>query len=153
MYMKSERQNAIIDLITRYEVETQEDMISRLRAAGFDVTQATVSRDIRELKLTKVLTSHGTYRYVKNHTRHHSNNVRFNNAVVDSIVSVDFANNVIVLKTYPGLAMAVASGVDALNITKILGCVGGDDTVIVITRDNESAAEISDKIKELMKSF
>lgn len=151
--MKSERQNAIIDLITRYEIETQEDMINRLRTAGYDVTQATVSRDIRELKLTKVLTSHGTYRYVKNHTRHNSNNVKFNNAVVDSIISVDYAENIIILKTYPGLGMAVASGVDALNIQKVLGCIGGDDTIMIVTRDKESAKDISEKIKELMKSF
>lgn len=151
--MKSERQNAIIDLITRYEIETQEDMINRLRQAGYDATQATVSRDIRELKLTKVLTAHGTYRYVKNHTRHHSHNIKFNNAVVDSIISVDYAENIIILKTYPGLGMAVASGVDALNIPKILGCIGGDDTIMIVARDKESAGEISEKIKELMKSF
>ena len=83
--MKSERQAAIIDLITRYEIETQEDMIDRLRAAGYDVTQATVSRDIRELRLSKVQSSHGGYRYVKNTVRQPSANVKFNNAVVDSI--------------------------------------------------------------------
>ncbi len=151
--MKSERQNAIIDLITRYEIETQEDMINRLRLAGYDVTQATVSRDIRELKLTKVQTTHGTYRYVKNHAGHHTANVKFNNAVVDSIISVDYSENIIVLKTYPGLGMAVASGVDSLNIQNILGCIGGDDTIMIVTRDKESSKEISKKIKDLMKSF
>ena len=151
--MKSERQAAIIDLITRYEIETQEDMIDRLRAAGYDVTQATVSRDIRELRLSKVQSSHGGYRYVKNTVRQPSANVKFNNAVVDSITSVDYAENIIVLKTYPGLGMAVASGVDALNLTKILGCIGGDDTIMIVTRDKESAKDISEKIHDLMKSF
>ncbi len=151
--MKTERQNEIIDLITRYEIETQEDMINRLRAAGFDVTQATVSRDIRELGLTKVLTGHGTYRYVKNHSRQHAANVKLNSAVVDSIVSVDYSQNIIVLKTYPGLAMAVASGIDALNMPDILGSIGGDDTIMIVVRDVESAGEISEKIKELLKSY
>jgi transcriptional regulator of arginine metabolism len=151
--MKSERQSAIIDLITRYEIETQEEMIERLRAAGYDVTQATVSRDIRELKLTKMLSSHGTYRYVKNTHRPASVGVKINSAVVDSVTSVDYAENIVVLKTYPGLGMAVASAVDALNHPKILGCIGGDDTIMIATRDKASAKEISENIHELMKSF
>ena len=151
--MKSERQAAIIDLITRYEIETQEDMILKLRAAGFDVTQATVSRDIRELKLAKMLSNNGSYRYVKNTQRHAAPSVKFNSAVVDSITSVDYAENIIVLKTYPGLGMAVASGVDALNLPKILGCIGGDDTIMIVTKDKVAAKEISEKIHELMKSF
>jgi len=151
--MKSERQAAIVDLITRYEIETQEDMIEKLREAGYDVTQATVSRDIRELKLSKVQSSSGGYRYVKNTVRQPAANVKFNSAVVDSITGVDYAENIIVLKTYPGLGMAVASGVDALNLPKILGCIGGDDTIIIVTRDKESAKDISEKIHDLMKSF
>ena len=151
--MKSERQAAIIDLITRYEIETQEDMIAKLRSAGYDVTQATVSRDIRELKLTKMLSSSGNYRYVKNTQRHPIAGAKLNSAVVDSITSVDYAENIIVLKTYPGLGMAVASGVDALNLPKILGCIGGDDTIMIVTRDKASAKEISEKIHDLMKAF
>ena len=128
-------------------------MISRLRADGYNVTQATISRDMRELKLTKVLTARGSYKYVINHSRNHSNNVKLNNAVVDSIVSVNYSGNNIVLKTYPGLAQAVASGVDALNMHNILGCVGGDDTIIIVTTDAEASKDISEKIKELMKTF
>lgn len=151
--MKNERQEKILDLITKFEIETQDEMISRLREAGYNVTQATISRDMRDLKLTKVLTSRGTYKYTVNRSRLHMNNVKFNHAVVDSILSVDYACNNIVLKTYPGLAQAVASAVDALNVQEILGCVGGDDTIIVVTRDQESSKEISEKIKELMKTF
>lgn len=151
--MKNKRQEKILELIAKYEIETHDDMISRLRDDGYNVTQATISRDMRELKLTKVLTSRGTYKYTVNNSRHHANNVKFNNAVVDSIVSVDYAGNNIVLKTYPGMAQAVASSVDALNVDDILGCVGGDDTIIIVTRDEESSAEISEKIKELIKTF
>ena len=151
--MKNGRQEKILELISKYEIETQDDMISRLRADGYNVTQATISRDMRELKLTKVLTARGSYKYVINHSRNHSNNVKLNNAVVDSIVSVNYSGNNIVLKTYPGLAQAVASGVDALNMHNILGCVGGDDTIIVVTVDEASARELSEKIRELMKVF
>ena len=151
--MKSNRQNAIIELIERFEIETQEDMISRLRALGYEVTQATVSRDIRELKLSKVLTSHGTYRYVKNRANHHEGNIKLNNAVVDAIVKVDYAANVVVLKTYPGLAMAVASGVDALNLDGVLGCIGGDDTIMIVTRNEDISLEISENIKDLIKGI
>ena len=151
--MKSNRQNAIIELIEKFEVETQEDMISRLRSLGYEVTQATVSRDIRELKLTKVLTSHGTYRYVKNRTSHHEGNIKLNHAVVDAIVKVDYAANIVVLKTFPGLAMAVASGVDALNLSNVLGCIGGDDTIMIVTRDEETSRKISQNIKELIKGI
>lgn len=151
--MKSNRQTAIIELIEKFEIETQEDMISRLRALGYEVTQATVSRDIRELKLTKVLTSHGTYRYVKNRTNHHEGNIKLNHAVVDAIVKVDYSANIVVLKTFPGLAMAVASGVDALNLSNVLGCIGGDDTIMIVTRDEETSRKISQNIKELIKGI
>ena len=151
--MKNIRQQKILELIAKYEIETHDDMINKLREDGYNVTQATISRDLRELKLTKVLTSRGTYKYTVNNARHHANNVKFNNAVVDSIVSVDYAGNNIVLKTYPGMAQAVASSVDALSVESILGCVGGDDTIIIVTRDEESSAEISEKIKELIKAF
>lgn len=151
--MKNKRQEKILELISKYEIETQDEMISRLCADGYNVTQATISRDMRDLKLTKVLTARGSYKYTVDQSRNHSNTVKFNNAVVDSIVSVDYACNTIVLKTYPGLAQAVATGVDALNVNGILGCVGGDDTIIIVTRDAECSKEISEKIKELMKTF
>jgi len=128
-------------------------MISRLRDMGYDVTQATVSRDIRELKLTKVLTTHGTYRYVRHQVSHHTGNVKLNNAVADSITAVDYSGNIIVLKTYPGLAMAVASGIDAMNLSDVLGCIGGDDTIMIVTRGEEVSADISAKIRDLVKNI
>jgi transcriptional regulator of arginine metabolism len=139
--------------VSKYEIETQEDMMSRLQSEGFKVTQATVSRDLKELKLTKTLTARGTYRYAVNTGRHRTGSVKFNNAMVDSIVHVDYSLNNVVIKTYPGLAQAVASGVDALNMHNILGCVAGDDTIIIVTRDVESSAEISESLTELMKTF
>ena len=151
--MKTERQNRILELVSKYEIETQEDMIDRLRSEGYMVTQATVSRDLKELKLTKALTAHGTYRYCVAHGRNHTGSVKLNNAMADSILHVDYSMNNVVLKTYPGLAQAVASAIDSMNMHSILGCVAGDDTIIIITRDTECSAEISKKIRELMKSF
>ena len=151
--MKAQRQARILELIAKYEIETQEDMMSRLQSEGFKVTQATVSRDLKELKLTKTLSARGSYRYSVNSSRVLASNVKFNHAMVDSIVNVDYSMNNVVIKTYPGLAQAVASAVDALNMHCILGCVAGDDTIIIVTRDEEGSAEISNKITEIMKSF
>ena len=151
--MKSERHRRILELISKYEIETQDEMMEQLRSEGFKVTQATVSRDLKELKLTKALTAHGTYRYCVAHGRNHTGSVKLNNAMADSILHVDYSMNNVVLKTYPGLAQAVASAIDSMNMHSILGCVAGDDTIIIITRDTESSAEISKKIRELMKSF
>ena len=151
--MKSQRQSRILELVSKYEIETQEDMMSRLQSEGFKVTQATVSRDLRELKLTKTLTARGTYRYSVNAGRHHAGNVKLNNAMVDSIVQVDYSLNNVVVKTYPGMAQAVASAVDALNMHSILGCVAGDDTIIIVTRSIEDSCELNEKIRELMKTF
>lgn len=151
--MKSERQNRILELVAKYEIETQEEMIERLRNEGYQVTQATVSRDLKELKLSKAMTARGTYRYCVNTARNHTGNVRLNNAMADSIIDVQYSMNNVVIKTYPGLAQAVASAVDGLNMHSILGCVAGDDTIIVVTRDVESSVEISEKLRELMKTF
>jgi transcriptional regulator of arginine metabolism len=150
--VKSERHARILELVSKYEIETQEDMMTRLQADGFKVTQATVSRDLKELKLTKTLTARGTYRYAVNTARQHAGSVKFNNAMVDSIIQVDYSLNTVVIKTYPGLANAVASGVDALNMHSILGCVAGDDTIMIVVRDIESARDISERIRHLIKA-
>ena len=151
--MKSERQNRILELVSKYEIDTQEEMIERLRSEGYTVTQATISRDLKELKLTKALTARGTYRYCVSQGRKHTSNVRLNNAMADSILHVDYSMNNVVIKTYPGLAQAVASSVDAMNMDSILGCVAGDDTIIIVSRDVESSAQISEKLRELMKAL
>ena len=151
--MKTARQDKILDIISRYDVETQDDLINMLAKEGFAVTQATVSREIKELKLTKVLTGRGTYRYVRGGHKIADSSVRFNNALADSIQRVDYANNIIVLKTLPGLAAAVATGIDSIHMVEILGCIAGDDTIMVVARDAECAAEIADKLKHIIKTI
>ena len=147
--MKKTRQSKIIELISTYDIETQDELISRLGEYGYNVTQATISRDIRELKLTKVSSTGGIYKYVlpKEEKRV---TAKFNSTLTESITHVDCALNQLVLKTYPGMAGAVAVGIDTLNIPEILGCVAGDDTIIVICRSVDVAEGLGDNIKHLI---
>ena len=148
--MKKERQDKLLDLIAHYEINTQDELIARLREQGFHVTQATVSRDIRELKIAKMTAGKGTYRYVLPR-QDDGGGMTFSKALIESIVSVEAAQNLVVLKTYPGLASAVAAGIDRMNQQQILGCVAGDDTILVVTRDLESAGELSGQMHHLLK--
>ena len=149
--MKKHRQEKMLELISRYEIDTQDELIDRLREHGFDVTQATVSRDIRELKIAKMTTGKGTYRYVLPKQIDMGKGMKFSTTLIDSIVNVDHACNIVVLKTYSGLAQAVAVGIDGMNMQMVLGCVAGDDTIMIVARDAESATTIADRIRTLMK--
>ena len=152
--MKKHRQEKMLELISRYEIDTQDELIDRLRDHGFEVTQATVSRDIRELKIAKMTTGNGTYRYVlPKQQSEPAAGMRFSNTLIDSIVSVDHACNLVVLKTYSGLAQAVAVGIDGMNMHQVLGCVAGDDTIMIVSRDEECATVIADRIRMLMKNL
>lgn len=139
--MKSKRQERIIDIITQESIETQEELIEKLAAAGFNVTQATISRDIRDLKISKVATGHGTYKYTATKREELSLNIRMNPALIGSIKKIDSANNLVVFKTFPGLAQAVAAGIDNTDMPSCLGCIAGDDTILIVFADNESAEE------------
>lgn len=151
--MKSQRQQKILELIETYEIETQEELIFYLNKYGFETTQATVSRDIRELKLTKATNSAGNYKYAVQGAATRANPAtKFNGALVDSITKVSFANNIIVLKTFPGLANAIGAGIDAIHAPEILGCIAGDDTVMIVASSDTAAAELADKIKHMMRS-
>ncbi len=141
--MKNQRQEQIKLLISEYEIETQDELIEKLREAGFYATQATISRDIRQLKISKILGQGGKYHYALapgENIRHRSN------PYIGSIISVDHAQNLVVIKTHPGLAQAVAAGLDSLYSSEILGCVAGDDAIIAVARDNEIAVSFSEKI-------
>ena len=149
--MKRNRQEKLLELISRYEIDTQDELIARLRECGYDVTQATVSRDIRDLKIVKMMTRKGSYRYVLPKQANEGASPKFSTALIDSIVHVDSACNIVVIKTYPGLANAVAVGLDHMNFSQILGCVAGDDTIMIATRDYDSAATICERLHELLK--
>ena len=151
--MKSERQARILEIISKHEIKTQEEITARLQSEGFKATQATVSRDLRELKLTKRMGSSGAYRYTSPGVYESSVSVKLNSTMLESITGVRYSMNNVVIKTYPGLAMAVASGVDALNLDGVLGCIGGDDTIMIVTRNEDISLEISENIKDLIKGI
>jgi transcriptional regulator of arginine metabolism len=140
-----------MEIISTRDVDTQEQLLEELNAAGFHTTQATISRDIKELRIVKELTTFGTYRYTssaKDVAGSFSN--RLNNIFRQSIISYDFALNQVVVHTIPGLAPAAASAVDAMGLHSVLGCIAGDDTVLIIMRDNHSAAAFCNEIKNLL---
>ena len=147
--MKKNRQEKMLELISGYEIETQDELIERLRDHGYEVTQATVSRDIRELKIAKMTTGKGTYRYVLPQESGSVGGVGFGHTILDSIVGVDHAVNIVVLKTYAGMAQAVAVGIDAMKLSQILGCVAGDDTILVVSRDEATATELAERFRNL----
>ena len=149
--MKSKRQAKIMEIISATNVETQEHLLQELEAAGFTTTQATISRDIKELRIVKELTSFGTYRYTvsaKDVPSTFSN--RLNTIFRECIVGYDYAQNLIVIRTLPGLASAAASAIDAMNMSVVVGSIAGDDTVLVIMRDNNAAAAFCGEIKNLL---
>ena len=149
--MKRIRQEKMLELISKYEIDTQDELIERLRESGFEVTQATVSRDIRELNISKMTTGKGTYRYVLPKQTAPASNMKFNSALIDALISVDYACNIVVLKTHAGLANAVAVGLDSMHLENILGCVAGDDTIMLVSRSEESAKLISDRFQGMIK--
>lgn len=148
--MKRERHAKIIELIGMYAIETQEELAEKLNAAGFRVTQATVSRDIRELKLTK-LTVDGRQRYVvlQNHSSHMGD--KYIGILREGFVSMDMAQNILVIKTVSGMAMAVAAALDALHWHEIVGCIAGDDTIFCAIRTTEETYTVMDKLRKMMR--
>lgn len=149
--MKTKRQAKIMEIITNQDVETQEQLLEALKEAGFNSTQATISRDIKELRIIKELTSFGTYRYTTS-TKEMSGSFssRLNTIFRECVTEYDYAQNIMVIKTIPGLASAAASAIDAMNMSVVVGTLAGDDTVIAIMRDNNVAAAFYAEIKNLL---
>ncbi len=149
--MKSQRQAKILEIISTTNVETQEQLLEALQKEGFRGTQATISRDIKELRIVKELTSFGTYRYSASTNEIDSSFTgRLNTIFRECVVKFDYAQNIIVIRTLPGLASAAGSAIDAMNMNSIVGTLAGDDTVIVIMRDNHAAALFCGEIKSLI---
>ena len=149
--MKSQRQAKILEIISNKNVETQEQLLSELQQAGFRGTQATISRDIKELRIVKELTSFGTYRYTTSANELSGTfSARLNTIFRECVVSIDYAQNIVVIRTLPGLASAAASAIDAMNMSAAVGSLAGDDTVIIVMRDVSSAAAFCSEIKSLL---
>ena len=149
--MKKTRHAKIIEMIQKHDVETQEELASYLREVGFAVTQATVSRDIRELKLSKISTKSGKQKYIvlKQDDSHVDD--KYIRVLRDGFVSMDMAQNILVVKTVSGMAMAVAAALDALKFPEIVGCIAGDDTIFVAVRSADKTQALMEKIHVLIE--
>ena len=149
--MKSKRHAEILAIIRENDIETQDQLLDKLREKGMKSTQATISRDIKELHLVKELTGEGSYRYAISE-RKSSLNVadRLNNIFRESVTSCDSAQNIVVLKTMPGLANAAGAAMDGMDIPDLVGSLAGDDTAILIMRTNEAATEFCEEIREML---
>lgn len=149
--MKKTRHRKIVELIEKYEVETQEELATYLKEAGFVVTQATVSRDIRELKLSKIPSGSGKQKYVvlKQDDSHMGD--KYIRVLRDGFTSMDMAQNILVVKTVSGMAMAVAAALDALKFPEVVGSIAGDDTIMVAVRTVEETQELMDKIHTMIE--
>lgn len=148
--MKKERQAQIREIIETYKIDTQDELIRRLKDKGFSATQATMSRDIKELKLTKMSDGINGYYYVYPHSVRANDINKLNDSLIHLIISVNCAMNIIVIKTHAGMAQAVAIGIDNIKSEEILGCVAGDDTIIVVATTEEIAQNIRAKIKTMI---
>jgi len=149
--MKNQRQAKILEIISNKNVETQEQLLAALQEEGFRGTQATISRDIKELRIVKELTSLGTYRYTTSASEISGTfSARMNTIFRECVVSFDYAQNIIVIRTLPGLASAAASAIDAMSMSAVVGSLAGDDTVMVVMRDINAAATFCGEIKNLL---
>ena len=149
--MKNTRQSAILSIIEHQDIETQEELASALKARGIAVTQATVSRDNKELRLLKVLSGRGGYKYATADKAEHGLSDRFVRMFVDSVISINSANNIIVIKTLSGSANAAAEAVDSMHWPEILGTMAGDNTILVIVHDENEAASVTERFQEILK--
>lgn len=148
--MKVNRHAKIVELINKYQIETQEELAEYLNQNGFSVTQATVSRDIRDLKLTKVQLENGHQKYAVLQINQNGLEEKYLRILRDGYVSMDMAQNILVIKTVSGMAMAVAASLDAMKWSEIVGCIAGDDTIMCAVRTVDDTIILMEKIKELI---
>jgi transcriptional regulator of arginine metabolism len=147
--MKNSRHTRILEIISDYVIETQDDLIAKLRESGYPVTQATVSRDIKQLGLIKTATKDGGYKYTVARSDNNNNDNKFT-IMRETIRSVQNAQNIVVVKTLPGMANAAATSLDAFAGEAIVGSIAGDDTIFIVVRNNEDAEEFTNYVKEVV---
>lgn len=149
--MKKNRHAKIVELIEKYDLETQEELAEKLRQDGYDVTQATVSRDIRELKLSKVSLGDGRQKYVLLREAHGDMGDKYIRVLQEGMSSMGMAQSLLIVKTVPGMAMAVAAALDAMHMKEIVGTIAGDDTIMLAVRSAEDAEIVREKINYVLK--
>lgn len=149
--MKQNRHQKIAELVSLYDIETQEELAEKLKDAGFPVTQATISRDIRQMKLSKVSTGDGRQKYAVLPQENNVHADKYIRVMRDGFVSMDMAQNILVMRTVSGMAMAVAAAVDSMKFPEVVGCIAGDDTIMIAVRSVEETRVLMGKIKDMIK--
>ena len=149
--MKTKRQTKMLELIKKHNIETQEELSDYLQTEGYQVTQATVSRDIRELKLTKVAMSNGRQKYAALTEANEDLSEKYTRVFRDAFVSMDMAQNILVIKTVSGMAMAVAAAIDAMHLHEIVGCIAGDDTIMCAVRSVDDTIAVMSRLRKLVE--
>ncbi|WP_444458165.1 arginine repressor [Roseburia inulinivorans] len=149
--MKTKRQTKMLELIKKHNIETQEELSDYLQKEGYQVTQATVSRDIRELKLTKVAMSNGRQKYAALTEANEDLSEKYTRVFRDAFVSMDMAQNILVIKTVSGMAMAVAAAIDAMHLHEIVGCIAGDDTIMCAVRSVDDTIAVMGRLRKLVE--
>lgn len=149
--MKTKRQTKMLELIKKHDIETQEELSDFLQKEGYQVTQATVSRDIRELKLTKVAMSNGRQKYAALTEANEDLSEKYTRVFRDAFVSMDMAQNILVIKTVSGMAMAVAAAIDAMHLHEIVGCIAGDDTIMCAVRSVDDTIAVMGRLRKLVE--
>lgn len=148
--MKTKRQGKILELIAKHEIETQEELSDFLEREGFLVAQATVSRDIRELGLTKVPAGGGRQKYAARTDFDEERSEKYTRVFRDCFVSMDMAQNILVVKTAPGMAMAAAAALDAMEFAEVVGCIAGDDTILCAVRSTRDTVRVMGRLKKVV---
>jgi len=150
--MKNSRHTRILEIIGDHVIETQDDLIEKLKESGYPVTQATVSRDIKQLGLIKTATKDGGYKYTAARNENSGNENKLKNIMKETVLGAQSAQNIIVVKTFSGMANAAAAALDSLAEESVVGSIAGDDTIFIVTRNNEEAAEFANYIREIIGS-
>jgi arginine repressor len=148
--MKTRRHAKILELIKEFDIDTQDELLKYLRDAGFDVTQATVSRDIKELRLVKTLSASGKYKYSTGTEKTGDMSAKFYSLFSDSVISVEAAQNMIVIKTFLGMAQAVCASMDTIYWQGVVGTLAGEDTIFIVCKDETSALETQEEFRKLI---
>ncbi len=148
--MKRNRHDKIIELIQKYDIETQEDLAVRLREAGYKVTQATISRDIRQMRLTKIAGKNGKQKYFVLPSEDGYLGDKYSRVLKEGFISMDAAMNILVIKTVSGMAMAVAAAIDDMKMGEVVGSIAGDDTIMSATHSPEDAQVVMEKIRSVI---
>ena len=148
--MKTTRHNKILELINKYPITTQEELIEHLRNEGYEVTQSTVSRDIKQLRLTKTLLADGKYRYQASPSAEKGAKNNFQTIFSSSVVSIETAMNIIVVKTFSGMAQAACAALDMMSFEQVVGTLAGEDTIIVVCKDIQEAAACAEEFEQFL---